>query len=173
MRISETTAQTILRRFRATSGDRGWMRRPGCPDDARHGRGGVIAAMLALTLAACHAPTAGNTAQPDPALVNAEAAANTQAVDDDGRILCATGGAATMTRTCTVDRETSPRGLVLTLHHADGGFHRLLVTTDGHGVMAADGAQGATVTVVGTDEIEVKIGADRYRLPATVGKRKA
>ena len=122
--------------------------------------------MLGL-LTGCHPSPTGNAAQPDPALVQAEAAANAQAADN-GQVLCATGGAATMTRTCTVDRETSPRGLVLTLHHADGGFHRLLVTTDGRGVMAADGAQDATITVVDSDEIEVKIGTDRYRLPATV-----
>ena len=121
-----------------------------------------------IALAACHPPTAG---QPDAARTNAKSAANAQAAD--ARIPCATGGAATLTRTCTVDRETSPRGLVLTLHHADGGFHRLLVTRDGHGVIAADGAQGASVAIVGPDEIEVRIGGDRYRLPATIGKPKA
>lgn len=105
---------------------------------------------------------------------NALAAGSTNAAvqaADDGRIACATGGAATMTRTCTVDRETSAHGTTLTLHHADGGFHRLLVTTDGHGVIAADGAQGAKVTIVGPDEIEVSIAGDRYRLPATVARQ--
>ncbi len=170
MRISERVALALTTRYASGS-----LPSPiGRGREARSaGRVRVIAAVLVpALLAACHPSATGNTAQPDPALVNAEAAANAQAADD-GHILCATGGAATMTRTCTVDRETSPRGLVLTLHHADGGFHRLLVTTDGHGVMAADGAQGATVTIVGPNEIEVKIGTDRYRLPATVGKPKA
>ncbi|WP_254606678.1 hypothetical protein [Sphingomonas bacterium] len=123
--------------------------------------------MMSLALTAC-----GRAPDQPKALTNAEAAANAQATDDN-RIACATGGAAAMTRVCTVGRETTPRGLVLMLHHADGGFHRLLVTTDGRGVVAADGAQGATVMVVSADEIEVRIGADRYRLPATVGKPKA
>jgi len=35
-------------------------------------------------------------------------------------------------------------------------------------VMAADGAESATVTVVGKGLIEVSIGSDRYRLPARV-----
>ena len=45
----------------------------------------------------------------------------------------------------------------------------MLVTHDGRGVIAADGAEPAKVTVVGTDGIEVSIGGDRYRLPATIG----
>jgi len=35
-------------------------------------------------------------------------------------------------------------------------------------VVAADGADAASVKVVGADAIEVAIGGDRYRLPATV-----
>jgi hypothetical protein len=62
---------------------------------------------------------------------------------------------------------------VLTLHNPDGGFHRLLVTKDGRGVVAADGAEPAIVRVVGEREIEVAIGGDRYRLPATVAAKGA
>ena len=59
-------------------------------------------------------------------------------------------------------------GLMLTVRHADDGrFHRLLVTRDGRGVVAADGAERAVVAIAG-DGIEVVIGGDRYRLPATV-----
>ena len=38
-------------------------------------------------------------------------------------------------------------------------------------VIAADGAEKATVTITGPGEIEVAIGGDRYRLPATVKGR--
>ena len=64
------------------------------------------------------------------------------------------------------------QGLILTVHRPDGGFHRLLVKP-GYGVVAADGAEEAKVTIVGANEIEVAIGGDRYRLPATVKQPKA
>ena len=59
---------------------------------------------------------------------------------------------------------------MLTLRHPDGSFHRLLTTRDGHGLIAADGAVPARVSVVGPDLIEVTLSGDRYRLPATVKK---
>lgn len=89
------------------------------------------------------------------------------AAGDDTSILCARG-AAPLARRCTIDQAQTSRGLVLTLRAEDGGFHRLLVTRDGRGVVAADGAEPATVTVRGADGIDVAIGADRYQLPATV-----
>lgn len=57
---------------------------------------------------------------------------------------------------------------MLTVRHPDGAFHRLLVTKDGRGVIAADGAETAVVTIIANGEIEVALGGDRYRLPATV-----
>jgi hypothetical protein len=83
-------------------------------------------------------------------------------------IPCAVGGAADFTPVCVVDRAQSPDGLTLTVRNPDGGFRRLLVTTDGRGVVAADGVEQAAVTPLGADRIEVAIGGDRYRLPATV-----
>ncbi len=88
-------------------------------------------------------------------------------VEDHARILCARG-AAPLARRCTIDQAQTSRGLILTLRAEDGGFHRLLVTRDGRGVVAADGAEPATVTIRGADGIDVAIGADRYQLPATV-----
>lgn len=76
--------------------------------------------------------------------------------------------AGALTASCTVDRVATPAGWVLTLHHADGGFRRLLVTRDGRGVVAADGAQPASVRAAGADAIDAAIADDRYRLPATV-----
>lgn len=54
------------------------------------------------------------------------------------------------------------------MRHADGGFRRLLVTHDGRGVVAADGAEAAVVATVADNMIEVTLGNDRIRLPATV-----
>lgn len=87
-----------------------------------------------------------------------------QAVD---RIECAVDGAAGFERLCTVERSAG-RETILTLRGPGGGFRRLSVARDGLGVVAADGAEPATISVIGKDLIEVSIGADRYRLPARV-----
>ena len=100
-------------------------------------------------------------------LAKVEAAQN-DAAAEDGRIKCALAGSNAFQRVCTVDRETGDRGLILTVHHPDGGFRRLLVTKDGRGVAAADGAEQAKVAIVDPHEIEVALGNDTYRLPATV-----
>lgn len=89
-------------------------------------------------------------------------------VADGVRIACAIGEQA-LAPTCSVDQAVTPAGTVLTVRQPDGGFHRLLIATDGRGVIAADGAEAAKVTIVGQDGIEVAIGDARYRLPATVG----
>ncbi|MBA2936349.1 hypothetical protein HZF05_19890 [Sphingomonas sp. CGMCC 1.13654] len=83
-------------------------------------------------------------------------------------IPCALAGATEFKSECTVERSAMADGIVLTLHHPDGGFRRLQVANDGRGVITADGADAASVKVVGADAIEVSIGEDRYRLPATV-----
>jgi hypothetical protein len=86
------------------------------------------------------------------------------------RIECRAGHAP-FARACTVEQTDTPQGRVLVLRKPDGGFRRLLVTRDGRGVIAADGAEPARVTVIGAGRIEVAIGADAFRLPATVAPR--
>jgi hypothetical protein len=81
-------------------------------------------------------------------------------------ITCRPAGATTFELQCTVERNDSPDGVTLTLRNPDGRFRRLLVTRDGHGVLAADGAEPAVVRMSGKGEIEVKVGGDHYRLPA-------
>jgi len=103
-------------------------------------------------------------------LANVEAAQRAGA-EDNGEIVCAHQGSSDFARLCTVDREQGANGLVLTVRHPDGAFHRLLVTKDGRGVIAADGAEKAVVTILDKDSIEVALGGDRYRLPATVQAR--
>ena len=118
----------------------------------------VSAALLTLTACGTKIETDAERAQREKAdLARAEA---------EGRIPCAIGGAKDFATNCTIERERTQDGLILTVRHADGGFHRLRVTTDGRGVVAADGAREAKVSVVGA--IEVAIDNDRYRLPATV-----
>lgn len=120
------------------------------------------AVALLMLLAGCQQRTADTQT-----LANVEADQR-RAADEDGRILCARGTAA-LARSCTVDQLQTKDGLILTLRHPDGSFHRVLVTRDGRGVVAADGAEIAKVAVMGADGIEVALGGDRYRLPATIG----
>lgn len=122
------------------------------------------APLAALALMAC---SPGNTEQNTLAAVEAqrrEAAAQ-------GTIACAKRDETALAERCTIDRTDTPEGLVLTVRHPDGAFRRLLVTTGGRGVIAADGAEPARVTVLNADQIEVTVAGERYRLPATVKPR--
>ncbi|WP_332811601.1 hypothetical protein [Sphingomonas sp.] len=83
-------------------------------------------------------------------------------------IACATDGSRQWERACTVETTQGPDGPILVVRGPDGGFRRLAITSDGRGVVAADGAEPALVTPAGEGLIEVAIGNDRYRLPATV-----
>lgn len=81
------------------------------------------------------------------------------------RIDCRFPGADQFERSCTFEREGED---VLVIRKPDGGFRRLRIVSDGRGVIAADGAEQAEVTVLADNRIEVAIGGDRFRLPATV-----
>ena len=118
-----------------------------------------LAAAALLLLAAC--------GDPDQATEEALAAAGEKAADD-GRIECAAEGAEGFERVCAMERVQGPEGTTLTIRHPSGGVRRLLVTTDGRGVVAADGADPAIVSVVSDGLIEVSLAGDRYRLPATI-----
>lgn len=115
-----------------------------------------------LLLAGCGDPKASRE--------ETQAAATAEAPPGAEKVDCAVNGAVAFERVCTVERISGADGLVLTLRHPSGGFRRLQVTKDGRGVVPADGAEGAAVTVLDDNHIEVAIGSDRYRLPATVRK---
>ena len=87
---------------------------------------------------------------------------------EDGKINCRIGAATSFARVCTIERVQGQAGTILIIRKPDGGFRRLLVTTDGRGVVAADGAEPARVTVTGDGRIDVSVGGDHFRLPATV-----
>ena len=86
----------------------------------------------------------------------------------DSRIECRALGEAQFTRTCTVESADTADGRLITIRKADGGFRRLRVTTDGSGIVAADGAERAHLAILPGNRIEVEIGGDRFRLPARV-----
>jgi hypothetical protein len=87
--------------------------------------------------------------------------------DEGNRIECRFGGLTQFERSCTYERE-GERGEILVIRKPDGGFRRLRIVRDGRGVVAADGAEPARVTILSADQIEVEIGGDRFRLPATL-----
>jgi hypothetical protein len=89
-----------------------------------------------------------------------------KAASADHFIACQPKGAPAFSQDCTVERSDGPDGATLTLRHADGRFRRLLITQDGQGVIAADGAELAIVRMNAGREIEVMVAGDRYRLPA-------
>ncbi|WP_114951439.1 hypothetical protein [Sphingosinicella terrae] len=121
----------------------------------REGRLVLLACVAGL--AACSPASTANDAAPAATLD-----------PHDGLIECRIGNARAFERFCTVEPGTSESGRTLTLRKPDGGFRRLLVTGDGRGVVAADGAEPARVTILDRDRIEVTIGDDSFRLPARV-----
>lgn len=87
-------------------------------------------------------------------------------------VSCALDGAANFANDCTVERHGGENGLVLTIGREDKGYRRFIVPTDGRGIIAADGADAAKVTITGDNMVEVVIGRDRYQLPATIKQGK-
>ena len=117
--------------------------------------------IIAAALTACNrAPDNGVLAEVEADQVRAAAEA--------GRVPCAIAGATAFRMDCTMERIASADGETLVLGRADAGYRRFRVATDGRGVIAADGAEAARVTIVEDGMIEVAVGTDRYRLPATL-----
>ncbi|MCH4892503.1 hypothetical protein GO308_05190 [Sphingomonas sp. SFZ2018-12] len=115
-----------------------------------------VAALL-LALAGC-----------DPAPPEASNVVAAAAPAPADRIACADPGSDRFTASCTLERREGPEGAILVVTRGDGGFHRLRVSDDGRGVVAADGAEPARVRIIGDKRIEVAIGGARYQLPATI-----
>jgi hypothetical protein len=114
--------------------------------------------MTLVVLAGCNSKDANEAAR--------------EAVASDDRIACQPAGAEALEAVCAIERTMSDKGLILTIRHPDASFRRLLVTKDGRGVIAADGAEQAKVRVADTigegSEIEVTLAGNRYILPATL-----
>ena len=123
-------------------------------DFARHERVRVVALALVL-LAAC------NSSNEVPETT----------ADTDGKLFCAVGGTPEMTQSCLLERVDSPEGQVLVVHHPDGGFRRFRIVRDGRGVVPADGAEPSKLYIVADNMIDVAVGGDRYRFPATIGPK--
>jgi hypothetical protein len=130
--------------------------------DSSRAYGSIV---LALVVAACGGAPPEEASEPSGHPTNQTAAPSQPGAR---KIECAAPGSREFAPACTLDRTETPNGVILTLRHPDGGFHRLQITRDGRGVIAADGAEPAKVTPLGANLIEVELGGARYRLPATV-----
>ena len=86
--------------------------------------------------------------------------------EGEEHIACALGGKAEFAPDCAVERVTGDGTSTLVVRHPDGGFRRFDVLKDGRGVAVADGADEAQVVLAG-DTLQVTVGTDRYRFPAT------
>lgn len=105
--------------------------------------------MVALVIAAC-----SSSKEPPPG-----------ALED--HIECAVGGATELRKVCVVERIETGGQATLIVRHPDGAFRRFDLTSDGTGLVVADGSQPA-VTRLDGDTLDVMVGADRYRFPATI-----
>lgn len=123
---------------------------------------------MAVVGALCLSLLGGCTNEPDNSKLAEVEAQQVRDAADAGRIFCALGGDAHFQMTCSIDRIASSDGTVLVLGRADAGYRRFRIATDGRGVVAADGADVAQVSVMDNGLIEVAVAQDRYRLPATV-----
>jgi len=113
-----------------------------------------------LSLAAC----GGNEAE---SLEQAEASAD-EAAALDGKVECALAGSTNFERTCTTERIANADGQLLVIRHADGGFRRFRILTDGRGLAPADGFDETKIALIENGMIEVSSGDDKYRLPAQI-----
>lgn len=88
--------------------------------------------------------------------------------DDESRIACALGDETEFTEQCDAERVQNGAVHELVMRHPDGGFRRFEIVSDGRGLVAADGSEEAVVTPLTDGRIQLSVGGDRYRLPATV-----
>jgi hypothetical protein len=121
--------------------------------------------LATLSLAAC----GGNDAE---TLKEAEASAD-EAAALDGKVECALAGSASFERSCTTERIAGADGQILVIRHADGGFRRFKILTDGRGLVPADGFDETKIALIENGMIEVSSGDDKYRLPAQIKGQEA
>tara|TARA_R110000772_G_scaffold37859_5_gene89669 strand:+ start:1225 stop:1659 length:435 start_codon:yes stop_codon:yes gene_type:complete len=98
-------------------------------------------------------------------LAEAEENAAAQAADN-GKIECAINGDSDFSQDCQTERLSGENGVTMIVRHPDGGFRRFKLLTDGRGLVAADGAEKATIEIIEDDQILVSVGSDKYILPA-------
>ena len=81
---------------------------------------------------------------------------------------CALAGASAFKPDCTVEQAVQGGRTMLIVAAPDGMFRRFERVDDGRGVIAADGVEESTAHWVADGVLEVGVGQDRYRFPATL-----
>ncbi|WP_137679109.1 hypothetical protein [Aurantiacibacter suaedae] len=105
-----------------------------------------LAGLAALTLAGCGSASGDDL--PEGAMM----------------VQCAVAGSASFAPDCSMELHEDSDGRTAILRHSDGGFRRFQLGVPGEGLITADGMEQAEV-VPGEGMVEVRVGADRYRLP--------
>jgi len=83
-------------------------------------------------------------------------------------IECAIAGSQWFVPECAVEHTEVDGATILVVRHPDGGFRRFEVLTDGRGLAVADGAVEAVTELYEGRRLDVSVGSDRYRFPATI-----
>lgn len=94
--------------------------------------------------------------------------AGSMAAGDDSRIACALGDDTAFEAQCDVERVQTGGRRELVIRHPDGGFRRFEIVSDGRGLVVADGSEQALIMPLSDGRIQLSVGSDRYRLPATI-----
>lgn len=95
--------------------------------------------------------------------------AQPQASDGAQRIECAQGEGSEFGPDCLVEKVAGEEGLEFVVRHPGGAFRRFRIAQDRTSMIAIDGADEAVSTLSGDPpELEVTVGPDRYRFPATL-----
>ena len=112
----------------------------------------ALALPITMALAAC----GGGETQP-------------QAVAGATQIDCALGEGSDFAPDCLVEKVEGEQGPDFVVRHPDGKFRRLRIAENRGGMIAIDGADEALNTLVGEPKnLQVTVGADRYRFPANL-----
>jgi len=114
----------------------------------------LVLLLLSGAAAACSGETASDAELPSGS--------------EDSRIACALGNETKFTEQCDAERVQNGDRRELVMRHPDGGFRRFEIVSDGRGLVAADGAEEAVVTPLADGRIQLTVGEDRYRIPATI-----
>jgi hypothetical protein len=102
-------------------------------------------------------------------LVACRGEAQPQANHGATRIECAQGEGGEFGPDCLVERVAGEEGPEFVVRHPGGAFRRFRIAADRSGMVAIDGADEAVNKLVGDPPVlEVAVGTDRYRFPATL-----
>ena len=90
----------------------------------------------------------------------------TAVASGDQRLTCAIGPGSDFSDSCSSQKIEREGETIYRVNHPGGGFRLFTLAEDGGGMVPYDGAGSAFNTLDG-DVLEVQVGEDRYRFPAS------